>query len=110
MDTLDTFLDTSKVAKVAQLFVCNFCHYSTTKKSNYTKHLATDKHKRIHLDTKMDTFATFNIEKVAKIFECCCGNIYKHSQGLSKHKKNCKKVAESSHSNECSKEEINKMN
>ena len=40
MDTLDTFLDTSKVAKVAQLFVCNFCHYSTTKKSNYKKHLS----------------------------------------------------------------------
>ena len=57
----------------------------------------------------MDTFATFNVEKVAKMFKCYCGNIYKHSQGLSKHKKNCKKVAESSHSDECSKEEINRI-
>ena len=41
----------------------------------------------------MDTFTTFYTSKVAKIFECCCDNIYNHSQCLSKHKKTCKKVA-----------------
>ena len=55
------------------------CNYKCCKKSDYIKHLSTDKHKRI---TNDDT-------KVAKPYHCECGKLYSHRQGLYAHKKKC---------------------
>ena len=33
--------------KVFEKYSCNFCHYTTSKKTNYDKHLFTRKHKEI---------------------------------------------------------------
>ena len=35
-----------KSPKVAQIFTCELCDYSSYKKNDYTKHLSTDKHKK----------------------------------------------------------------
>ena len=83
--------DTQKVAKscskVAHVFYCENCDYGTSKKSSWTKHLETKKHKgaqMIHNDT----------QKVAKScsgdrFECECGKSYKFHSGYYRHKSKC---------------------
>ena len=38
-------METKKSPKVANFFVCNFCDYNTSKKSDFNKHLLTAKHK-----------------------------------------------------------------
>ena len=62
---------------------CTHCDYNTCKISNYSKHLLTAKH----------LTATNGDNKVAKSslnnFVCICGNIYKHRQGLNRHKNKC---------------------
>ena len=68
---------------VGQNYTCDNCDYNTCKVSNYNKHLLTAKHLKI----------TNGDNKVAKsspgIFECNCGNQYKHRQGLNRHKIIC---------------------
>ena len=49
--------------------------YKTNKESNYNKHLLTIKHNNNVKDTNK-----------IKEYNCICGNIYKHRQGLWKHK------------------------
>ena len=110
MDTLDTKNEQNE----PDIFVCEKCDYKCFKKSNYDRHLATDKHKWIHfgyiLDTKPvsgtenepDHIWTQNVNSLDtssknepehnKGFECTCGKKYKYSQGLSKHKKVCKNI------------------
>jgi hypothetical protein len=83
-------MDTKKVAEVAQRFHCACCDYYTSKKSSFDKHLLTSKHlnwqEKIHNDTN-DTLKVAT--SCSKNYECECGNKYKYSQGLSKHKKIC---------------------
>ena len=110
MDTLDTKNEQNE----PDIFVCEKCDYKCFKKSNYDRHLATDKHKWIHfgyiLDTKLDSSSEKEPEHIwtqngisleassenepahNKGFVCTCGKKYKYSQGLSKHKKVCKNV------------------
>jgi hypothetical protein len=38
-------METNLSQKVADFFVCNFCNYKTSKKSDFNKHLLTAKHK-----------------------------------------------------------------
>ena len=108
MDTLDTKNEQNE----PDIFVCEKCDYKCFKKSNYDRHLATDKHKWIHfgyiLDTKLDLSSenepqhkssqignilnpsSENEPAPDKGFVCTCGKKYKYSQGLSKHKRVCK--------------------
>ena len=89
MDTLDTKNEQNE----QQLFVCENCDYKCIKKSNFNRHLATDKHLWIHNGYKMDTKNEQNEQNeqlCGNKFVCSCGKQYKYSQGLSKHKNNCK--------------------
>jgi hypothetical protein len=79
MDTLDTFIE----QKMSNQYFCKNCDYSTSRKNNYNRHISTCNEKMIHMDTKSE-----QNEQVKK-FVCICGNQYKWSQGLSKHKKLC---------------------
>jgi hypothetical protein len=81
--------DSKKLLKVAQIFCCDFCHYTTSKKSSYAKHLSTDKHKRITNDSKMVVNDSKKLLKVAQIYNCNCGKTYKYDSGYYRHKKNC---------------------
>ena len=68
--------------KSSELFVCECCNYSSSRKSQYTRHLETDKHKFLQNPTS-EKFQT------EKIYMCDCGKIYKHSSTLYAHKKKC---------------------
>ena len=83
-------MDTSNELKTSCIFICEFCHYKTCKKSNYDRHILTDKHKMIHFGLSGGEFLEQNEpNNNKKEFKCVCGNMYKFSQGLSKHKKKC---------------------
>ena len=70
-----------KSPKVASFFECKNCDYSTSKQSDYTKHISTAKHKRL-------TMANKKSPKVAS-FVCGCGKVYAHASSLSKHTRKC---------------------
>jgi hypothetical protein len=84
MDTL-WIQKTSKKEEIK--FICDKCNYKCSNKYNLDRHFLTDKHKRIHFGYKNEQ----NEQKEENyIYICTCGNKYKYSQGLSKHKIKCK--------------------
>jgi hypothetical protein len=87
MDTLEDTMDTSIEPKTSAIFECKKCYYFTCKRSNYDRHIATAKHCRIHFECALDE--PFGANEPASNFACICGNVYKFSQGLSKHRRSC---------------------
>ena len=81
--------DSDLSQKVAENFYCKFCNYNTCKRSDFNKHLATDKHKKRENDSKMVVNDSDLSQKVAGKYVCECGNIYKHDSGYYRHKKKC---------------------
>jgi len=77
---------TENSLKISHKFVCKKCDYSTSKKSDYSKHLFTLKHQNNdNDDINNDNFS----QKNSKSHICECGRIYKYRQGLCYHKKTC---------------------
>lgn len=90
MDDKDDKIKEKSSQKVAQNFYCEFCHYITSKKTNYDKHIITSKHHRMTEDYIGGQKVAKSSQKVAnQTFKCECGKFYKHRQGLWKHKKIC---------------------
>jgi hypothetical protein len=75
-------MDTKKEQKMKTQFVCEHCDVICSSKYNYTRHCLTDKHNKVQNGTKKE-----NPEQT--FYTCHCGNNYKYSQGLSRHKKKC---------------------
>lgn len=75
-------MDNKNKQKQATKFECTKCDFICFKKSNYEKHLLTQKHKRITQSNDL-------MPKNAKKYLCICGCEYKYASGLSKHKKKC---------------------
>ena len=71
-----------KIPNLPKTYECISCNIITPNKKDYSKHLLTTKHLK-----KQNGY-----EKIKEnpIFPCECGNIYKHSSGLWRHKKICK--------------------
>jgi hypothetical protein len=92
------------VAKSSTNYECNLCHYNTSRKSNFEKHIHTKK----HMDLQM---ADNCYKKVAEVVPnhynqdllCNCGKIFQHRQSLFKHRKKC------SNQNELNKDELIKQ-
>jgi hypothetical protein len=74
---------TDKSKKVAQKYLCENCNYSTYKKTDFNKHLATRKHKIV-----TDSY-DLSPNLAEKCYGCECGKSYKHRQNLYTHKKKC---------------------
>ena len=70
--------------KSSKKFHCENCHYNTSRKSQFERHLQTDKHKILHNPTSKSSKNLFD-----KTWNCECGKIYKHSSSLYCHRKNC---------------------
>jgi hypothetical protein len=69
-------------AKNANQYVCEKCDFKCSKYSDYTRHLSTRKHQKVLNDTNITP-------DYATAYICKCGNEYKHSSGLYRHKKVC---------------------
>jgi hypothetical protein len=67
-------------------FRCECCDYNTSRKSQYARHLQTDKHEILHnpISKKFEE----------KTWNCQCGKTYKHSSTLYSHRKNCNYIQE----------------
>jgi len=85
--------DSKKSQKVAHFLRCQICDYITSKKSDYAKHLSTDKHKKGENGSKMVENDSEKSQKVAH-FECSCGKMYKYDSGYYRHKKICNFIEE----------------
>ena len=81
-------MDMQKSPKVAKKIVCEYCNYSTCKKTDYIKHLSTDKHQKKENGSKMVVNGSEMSPKVAR-YKCHCGKIYKYDSGYYRHKKKC---------------------
>jgi len=64
-------------------YMCDICHYVTSNKKDFNKHLLTSKHNRLIMANNQTN------KKSQQHFECGCGNSYKHLTSLYKHKKKC---------------------
>lgn len=73
--------------KVPNNFICKQCDYSTSRKSQYERHLTTAKHHK----TTLDYINTTKKFQKSSASYCCnnCQKIYKHHSSLWKHKKYC---------------------
>jgi len=80
-------MDDKKNAKNAKIFNCENCDFSCSKKSEWSRHIATGKHQKQAEEDILDDKKT---PKNATPYNCECGKKYKHRQGLWKHQKICK--------------------
>lgn len=73
--------------KSSDIFACEFCDYTTSRKSQFDRHLSTGKHQSLVLCQQLST------EKFQKSsageFVCVCGKAYKERTGLWRHRKKC---------------------
>ncbi len=73
------------VRKSSTKFTCVNCNYSTSRDSQYKRHLHTLKHKETYKRlTHASTATSTQIE-----YKCNCGKSYNHRQSLHKHKQKC---------------------
>jgi len=81
-------MDYINVYKIGHLFWCKQCDYNTSRKSQFNRHLNTEKHQKCLMDY------TYDHKKVPKssLFYCLCGKEYKYRQGLWKHQQKCPNV------------------
>ncbi len=80
-------METKKSLKKSLVFVCNVCDYTTSKKSDFDKHLSTRKHDDM---VTMETVETKKSQKVAQHNMCNkCKKVYNTRSGLWKHMKIC---------------------
>jgi hypothetical protein len=82
--------DSDLVPKSSILFCCKLCDYSTCKKSQFNRHLSTDKHQNHTNDSKMVGNGSDLVPKSSNYYKCECGKIYKYDSGYYRHKKICK--------------------
>jgi hypothetical protein len=77
------------IPKNPQKFLCKKCHYSTSNKKDYNKHILTLKHKNnVKILPNTDELSQ-KIPQTLNTFVCDCGRHYKHRQSLFNHKKVC---------------------
>ena len=81
--------DTKKVPKSPIFYHCENCDYLTSRRSQYDRHILTDKHKKWNNDTKMIQNDTEKVPEGSIIYRCECGKCYNHKQNLYRHKKKC---------------------
>jgi hypothetical protein len=87
--------DNSFLAKTSNIFHCEFCHYTTDRKFNYTSHINSIKHKNNVFNNENNSF----LAKSAKTYSCSnCHESFNDRAGLWRHNKKC---------NSCLKKTIN---
>jgi len=84
-------MDASKNSqKLFKIFSCENCDYTTCRKSDYNKHLSTDKHENNENASKMLVNASNKSSKISNTLICNCGKTYQHDSSYYRHKKKCK--------------------
>ena len=84
--------ETKKMPKNAEFFSCELCNFICSKKSNYNAHLATRKHKTAFFETNVKQPNIFRNQSVCPI----CNEVFNSRSTLCRHRKKCRKNADSS--------------
>ena len=84
--------------KISKKYSCYNCNYSTDKKSDWNKHLLTQKHKNnqcasCYVTSELTT-SNEELNKENK-YICLCGNYFTNRHNLSRHKKTCTLIIQS---------------
>jgi hypothetical protein len=87
-------MTTILVPESPKKFGCECCYYTTSRFSQYKRHIETDKHKRLQNTTnttkKFQKVPELENESNTKIYQCeNCNKKYLHHSSLWKHKQNC---------------------
>ena len=88
-----------KSSKSSKNFFCKFCNYTTSRNSQFQRHLMTAKHKILTNPNKKSS--------AAQNYECECGKAYKHLSSLCAHKKMCKFLLDGEFANQYEEYEYN---
>jgi hypothetical protein len=77
--------------KTSLKYYCNYCDYTTSKKSNYETHIATSKHKKLSNGNILETAGNKIKPKFcSQVFACeNCNKEFKNRSGLWKHNNKC---------------------
>jgi hypothetical protein len=81
-------MTTEKAQKSAFFFVCENCDYSSSKKTDFNRHLLTPKHKNTTFLQQNTTKSAQKNDNVTN-FSCDCGKSYPYRASLHNHKKKC---------------------
>ena len=78
-----------KIPNIPYNNICIYCHYNTSNKKDYQKHILTRKHLKREKLNQIEPFQNQKIPKIPK-FNCenCCKDFFSKS-GLWYHKKKC---------------------
>ena len=89
-------METNLSQKVAIFFVCKFCDYKTSKKSDFNKHLLTAKHKNNENGNILETKKSQKSQILFLHDLSCnlCNKKFTSRSGLYKHKIKCRKNKE----------------
>jgi hypothetical protein len=79
--------------KNAANFFCEKCDFKCSKKSDFSRHVLTLKHKNA---IKCYNIASNNAVYAEELFVCDCGKEFKHQPSLSRHKKKCNYIKDDS--------------
>uniref|UniRef100_A0A6C0ERW4 C2H2-type domain-containing protein n=1 Tax=viral metagenome TaxID=1070528 RepID=A0A6C0ERW4_9ZZZZ len=83
---------TSVCKKTPISYVCDNCHFKSSKKSEWDRHIMTRKHKNVYkMLTNVDICDAENAENAENVkkYTCDCGKEYAYRQSLYVHKKKC---------------------
>lgn len=74
--------ETNLVPKSSKKFHCDLCDYTTSRKSQFDRHVLTDKHQNETNETNLK-------QKGSRKFHCICGVFFNSRTTLWRHKKQC---------------------
>jgi hypothetical protein len=90
-------MENARNSQKTPLFECEKCLFKCSKKSDWLRHLSTDKHNLAVNDVKLENDG--NNKKRQSIMVCDCGKKFETQSGLWKHKKRCNTIFENMKSN-----------
>ena len=79
-------MTTVKTEKIVNNYCCNFCYFNTSNKTDFNRHLSTQKHKNNVLTTND------NVKNLKKYICENCEKEYNDRAGLWRHKKKCQET------------------
>ena len=91
--------ETKLVQNSSNIYTCNFCDYSTSRNSQYERHLLTSKHILKQNETSSDP------KKFKKTYTCDCGITCNSRTTLWRHKKQCGMISCAEDLNDSSKQQ-----
>ena len=91
--------ETKLVQNSSNIYTCNFCNYSTSRNSQYERHLLTSKHILKQNETSSDP------KKFKKTYTCDCGINCNSRTTLWRHKKQCGMISCAEDLNDSSKQQ-----